>query len=81
MTYQFSNAAGPSWGDLVLTLTTLNCKSVPTTTIARAGNVNAQYEAPERCTATRRNDTVNAAAPRPINSLLETRCNSRPAMN
>lgn len=33
---------------IVLTLTTLNSKSVPMTTIARAGNVNAQYESPKR---------------------------------
>ena len=78
-----SQRYGMDWlgGISLFTFTTLNSRSVPTTTIARDGNVKAQYEAPERCTATSRKESVNAAAPKPINNLLETLCRRRPVKN
>jgi hypothetical protein len=40
----------------------------------KAGNVNAQYESPYRCTAARMKETRYAPAPIPTSSLFETLC-------
>ena len=47
--------------------------------MTRDGNVKAQYESPERCTATNIEAIVYANVPMPIKILLETRCKMSPA--
>jgi hypothetical protein len=56
----------------VLTFATMNSKSAPMT--HNAGNENAQYESPFRCTAARTKAATYEQAPMPMMRLLDTLC-------